>query len=532
MNESTYLQQEKLIESLQLQLKEQKEGYQFLLSKNEDDCDEMNKLRKLNESLKQENFCTLNENKMLKNQLDNMDYSILQDENDKIKKDYEDKIKEMVSKHKSVNRDIRDHLEATEQQLDLKKSECLQLNDEVKSLQAELDFKKDESLDKSTGVLDKSHNSNFNTSKFETDKREIIRSYEEKLETMENYFDDAFEKLNEQIETLKAEKDDLIHSNIEYGNKIEKNRQEMELMAVELDHLRVEDVDRQGNSLFAEVDDRRVKAQQKLLHSEAFIKNLKSEKDQMEGYNMSLKAQINTMMRSSDSNEKVNDIVFRMESEINLLTREKKKLILENIGLQGRIENILKKSPKSKQETKEKAIEKSVFVEYLEKQCDVKDEKIRKLKKKLWNESLCLTDEIEKRTRAEAQIAPLQDKISKLSNKEIKLKMEINLLKLKVGDKVDRPVNMTCEIKTETVVDTESDDSFVECKESPKKLQSKENIPPVEGMDQKSPSSLKQLQNKIKCTPVKQSNSNQSNKCKKITKEDFENFQKTECAQQ
>jgi len=154
------------------------------------------------------------------------------------------------------------------------------------------------------------------------------------------------------------------------------------------------------------------------------------------------------------------------------------------------------------------------------------------LKKELWNESLCLTDEIEKRTRAEAQIAPLQDKISKLSNKAIQLKMEINMLKLKVGDKVERPVNMTCEIKTETVVDTESDDSFVECKESPKKIQSKENIPPAVGMDQKSPSSLKQLQNKAKSTPVNQSNSNQSNKCKKITKEDFDNFQKTECAQQ
>lgn len=530
MNESTFLQQEKQIENLQLQLKENKESYQFLLNKYEDESNEVNKLKNMNESLKQENFGFLNENKLLKNQLDNMDYSILQDENDKIKKDYEDKIKEIIYKHKCSYRNIRDDLETKEKELEIIKSECLQLKEENEALQTELTLKKEDSLDKSTEVLNKSNTSSFNVSKFEADKREIISSYEEKIEQMENYFDDTIEKLKDQIEVLTADKEDLVHSNIEYGNKIEKNRQEMELMNAELDHLRVEDINRQGNSLFAEVDDRRVQAQQRLLHSEAHIKNLKSEKDQMEGYNMTLKAQINTMMRSSDSNKKVNDIVFRMESEINLLTREKKKLILDKMSLQERLDSILKKSPKSKQDAKEKGTEKSVLVDFLERQCDAKEEEIRKLKKELWNESLCLTDEIEKRTRAEAEIAPLEEKIRKLDNKIIKFKMEINLLKLKVGEKVDRPVNMTCQVKTETVVDTESDDSFVECKESSKTLQSKENIPPMQGMERKSPTTLKKLQNKTMHTTGKQSNSSQTkpNKCEKITKEDFDQ----QCSQQ
>jgi len=150
----------------------------------------------------------------------------------------------------------------------------------------------------------------------------------------------------------------------------------------------------------------------------------------MQGYNMQLKAQVNSLLTRDKGS--VDDQYFeRFGMEVQQLTIEKKNLIYEKQKLEEKLARQTSNSvvpPTTTTTTTE-----AEYCKYLKKLLTDRELEIKKLKHESWREGLCLADEINRKVKAEAQVRRLENEKFELRNTILKKDVDINMLRLNTG---------------------------------------------------------------------------------------------------
>lgn len=382
------------------------------------------------ELLKQENFSLNNELKMLRHQQESMEYSLLVDENSKIRDGYEARIKAMQEQHKQEIMNIRSDIESLGKEVNDRMISEKILREHNEELRARVETYMNADAEKSFTMM-KDVSSASSVSEENSKCTELEHRLNEQIEICRE-LQEKNEKLNRCNEELEEEKEDLVRTNLDHCSKIEKMKTTILELNAELEVLRVSDTDRQGNSLFAEVEDRRVEAQRKLKMIEADFKSLQRKNEQMQGYNMQLKAQVNSLLTRDKGS--VDDKYFeRFGMEVQQLTIEKKNLIYEKQKLEEKLARQTSNSVVPPTTNTTTTSTEAEYCKYLKKLLTERELEIKKLKNELWREGLCLADEINRKVKAEAQVRRLENEKFQLRDTILKKDVDINMLRLNTG---------------------------------------------------------------------------------------------------
>ncbi|CAG2227702.1 unnamed protein product [Mytilus edulis] len=210
--------------------------------------------------------------------------------------------------------------------------------------------------------------------KFRTDKTEL----------------DSLKKETDKLRYALLEKDEeLVNVKTEcttYCNLLEKARMENLELTTQLDVLMMEDEekchDKKGNSLFSELDDRRVEAEKTLMSQKNTFETMKKKNEVLKQHNQKLKMQLFTAMgRGNDDSERVQQLQAQLEQE-----RIERQQILEKVNKleenQAKEKLTDKLSEFSHQITNQTGVDKD-YIEYLVNMLKSKEGEIEDLSRRL-----------------------------------------------------------------------------------------------------------------------------------------------------
>ncbi|XP_071147804.1 protein Spindly-like [Mytilus edulis] len=278
--------------------------------------------------------------------------------------------------------------------------------------------------------------------KFRTDKTEL----------------DSLKKETDKLRYALLEKDEeLVNVKTEcttYCNLLEKARMENLELTTQLDVLMMEDEekchDKKGNSLFSELDDRRVEAEKTLMSQKNTFETMKKKNEVLKQHNQKLKMQLFTAMgRGNDDSERVQQLQAQLEQE-----RIERQQILEKVNKleenQAKEKLTDKLSEFSHQITNQTGVDKD-YIEYLVNMLKSKEGEIEDLSRRLRIQSMCLLDQKNKVTEKERLLYAAETKKDEMLRKFQQLKLEKEGLEIELKPemkKAQKPVGRTEQIPT------------------------------------------------------------------------------------
>ncbi|CAC5359073.1 unnamed protein product [Mytilus coruscus] len=225
-------------------------------------------------------------------------------------------------------------------------------------------------------------------------------------------------------------------------------------LTTQLDVLMMEDEEKchekKGNSLFSELDDRRVEAEKTLMSQKKTFETMKKKNEVLKQHNQKLKMQLFAAMgRGNDDSERVQQLQAQLEQE-----RIERQQILEKVNKleenQAKEKMTDKLSEFSQQITSQTGVDKD-YIEYLVNMLKSKEGEIEDLSRRLHIQSMRLLDQKNKVTEKDRLLYAAETKKDEMLRKFQQLKLEKEELEIELKPemkKAQKPVGRTEQIPT------------------------------------------------------------------------------------
>jgi len=369
----------------------------------------------------------------------------LESDRQKLQNEFETKIEEIQKCHKNEitflkdgNRNLREGMSELQEELAVKDLNLNELQTENKSLEAKVEqLETDLNCESSDANTSDISRKTITVEFEELQKRcnDLNEQLEDKSQLckMLKYENEKFEK---ETEELDFDKRGLVKATLELNNKVAEQEGIIINLNAEIDIMRLKDVDRQGNSLFAEVEDRRIETHSKLTKAEINLKAMQQRNDQQQNYILQLQSQIRAFPRR-DGSDATKSYISKMRCEMENLMRDRRKHINEINYLEKKLVEAKSQKKMEKQFGGGGDESTQLTVAYYQKLLQQNEEVTAKLKFDLAQESLILTGEIDERMRLEKRNSELVQQCNNYRTSTLHTNLDMNYLKLQLGKKIE-----------------------------------------------------------------------------------------------
>lgn len=432
-----------IISDLQQQLRRKEselnragEAGELLISKNDLLKHELSQALHQAEQLKQINFNLTKQVDLMANERDNLEVTtLLLDERTKLQDEYDAKVHKLREKHSEEKTELMNEIERLTSEIEERVASERKLCEDNELLESRI-----RSYNASSNCADESVELTTNLNDSLLLRHKNLQTLEDELIEKEEacrMLQIQNDKLAFRNEELQEENGELVQANLNHCNKLEKRNERIVELTGELDAMRLHDTDRQGNSLFAEVEDRRIETQQKNLNLQQDLKKSNVMKERLENVNIQLMSQIEAMtMKAHASAEK--EYIGKLSKEVSILNEEKKDMVYKILGLEKEVARLkLQRDTEEAGERYRSAdTRKDEFDKYMVRLVKDKDREIETLKRAVDRAELFRAQETAVKLRAEKKNFEMKERCEAMTTQLNKLKSENTLLKLKSGQPV------------------------------------------------------------------------------------------------
>ncbi|XP_071807167.1 protein Spindly-like [Asterias amurensis] len=240
----------------------------------------------------------------------------------------------------------------------------------------------------------------------------------------------------QRLQTLGNEVEEKEQQITGYYNMLEKTQEEVVDLRLELDAAKMEetDINKRGNSLFAEVEDRRKEIENKMIslkvQSESFKEQLNMKKQQVHKMRFQIAAllQMGGGRADSSQRERLEQSLEQSRSEVHMLTEKIKRL--EKSKTSDGMEHQLQEYKKLLSES-----EKPDLVEFLQHKLRTAKSDIENLRKELETQQLLQISASDKLMDCERRLYNAETETDRTRAVNMKLMVTIDDLKLKINGK-------------------------------------------------------------------------------------------------
>ncbi|XP_006820291.2 protein Spindly-like, partial [Saccoglossus kowalevskii] len=250
------------------------------------------------------------------------------------------------------------------------------------------------------------------------------------------------EKIEKKIYSLHDEMEEKQILATSYYNALEKSREDVTDLQVQLDMVKMQtvDPDSKGNSLFAEVDDRRKTLEKKLITLKVEHDSLKEHYNIKKQQLMRLKGQIAALLQMSSHEadhsqlQRLQTALSQSRGEVQMLSEKLKNLehLEGEVSLNRKLEDFHRQFPG------ETLGDKKMFVEFLEEQLKCTKTELTDLKQELQTQRVLRMEATDKQWKTEKSLHQTEKTMEKIKAENMRLYMKSEELRQKYGEGDDR----------------------------------------------------------------------------------------------
>ncbi|CAK8678937.1 protein Spindly-like [Clavelina lepadiformis] len=364
--------------------------------------------------------------------------SALAEEKHIMKRDYEVQLELLEKDYKTEINELKLKLSEMRNELDETALQCNQQKEKIETQQALII-----ELKESNQFQAKNESMSPDLAELVSDNERLqmkVRTLQEESSTMSNYIEQlnlqmkGIDKTNEMLREGKEEAEEQNRCHME---ALEECRQEIRDLNAELQEFRTQpqDTNRFGNSLFAEVEDKRVLAEKKLISFQVKYRCLEGKYTQQVNYSMQLNSQIAQLLLSCGSDAD-RDQIQRLERALSTCRRDVENLMEENAKLEKQIASKSLNTLDGLKKASENGQQDVDFISFLENLLEKSKRENEKLKDELQKSRMYLIAESQKLSHAERDVYSSKNELDKLKSVCVKQKLDITRLKMKCGEEV------------------------------------------------------------------------------------------------
>nr|XP_002129174.1 protein Spindly-like [Ciona intestinalis] len=403
-----------------------------LLERNEQLENEIQQLHieytKTNEELEQEKYSLKSRIDFLEKSEKRLENSILE-EKQSLRIDVDRKCEGLDKLHRAEISAIKHQMKELQNELDESRLIQRQQEDKIN--------KQNELLDDVEARRRQIHNDSCTTelelaTEVEKLKIEIIKLRKESMQhqNLNERYELQVAAMQKELFDLNEQKRNVEKDRETYYNQLERCRQEKRDVQSELDAVmfQASDPNSRGNSLFGEVEDKRVIAEKNLISAQIKLKCLKKRFDQQVSYALHLKTKIAQLWQTRGGSAE-QDRIRRLEVTLSTTRNDYEKAMSKISKLEVQL---FDKSTKVTSALKEGCTD-ADFAGFLEGIIKKKESELKETKKELDETQLFLMAETNKVSEAERALYRSRCDCDTLRAKVVKLNLEIAQLKLEHG---------------------------------------------------------------------------------------------------
>lgn len=263
----------------------------------------------------------------------------------------------------------------------------------------------------------------------------------QEMEMREHELSQTIQQLKEMMEiaknneeNLRQAKEDAERETSSYYNTLELCREECRELQVELNILKLQpnDPNSRGNSLFAEVEDKRVQAEKNLISMKSKYTCMQRQTDQLKHYTMKLKMQISALLETR-SRTIDQQHVRSLEESLSVARNDNTKLVQKVKALQDKLskrgEDFIPTGDTSTGDH-------TGVVQFFKNELKEKNSEIERLTEELRLNEIYLRVESKKVTSLQHDLYERGKHLDASKSARFKLQVEIDRLKMKCGEDV------------------------------------------------------------------------------------------------
>ncbi|XP_077981881.1 protein Spindly-A-like [Glandiceps talaboti] len=250
------------------------------------------------------------------------------------------------------------------------------------------------------------------------------------------------QSMEQKIDSLKQELEEKEQQSTSYFNALEKSREEVTELEVQLDMIKMQSVnpDSKGNSLFAEVDDRRKDHEKKLITLKVQHDSLKEQYSIKKQQLFKMKGQIAALLQMSSYQadhaqiQRLETALSQSKGQVKLLSEKLQNLthLQTDVSMTRQMEEFQKEmSDKTPCDTKK-------FVHFLQQQLQSTKKELCELKEELQTQRLLRIAESDQLWKTEKKLHESESSNEKNRAENMRIHLKLEELRTKYGESEDQ----------------------------------------------------------------------------------------------
>ncbi|XP_070557569.1 protein Spindly-like [Ptychodera flava] len=246
----------------------------------------------------------------------------------------------------------------------------------------------------------------------------------------------------QKIDTLRQEMEELEQQSTSYFNALEKSREEVTDLKVQLDTITMQSVDtnQKGNSLFAEVDDRRRNNEKKLISLKVQHDSLKEQYNIKKQQLLKMKGQIAALLQMSSYQadhaqiQRLQAALMQSRGQVKVLSE--KLTSFEHLEAETAVNKEV--SEFHKQLSDETLGDKKNVIQFFEEQLKLSKKEMAEVKRELQTQRLLRIEDSDKIWKTEKKLHMTESTMEKMRAENMRLHLKLEELKAKYGENEER----------------------------------------------------------------------------------------------